>query len=59
MRQQESAGETIPRVEALAQILTSVERLAMLHYHFARTLVEELGDPLPDALRRNVKQPWQ
>jgi len=37
-------SESIPRAEALAQILTSVERLAMLYYHFANTLVAELGE---------------
>lgn len=37
-------SETIPKTEALAQILTSVERLAMLYYHFASTLVGELGE---------------
>ena len=29
--------------EAARQMLIAVERMAMLHYHFARTLVDELG----------------
>ncbi|MHB0871146.1 MAG: L-2-amino-thiazoline-4-carboxylic acid hydrolase [Chloroflexota bacterium] len=37
-------SRTIPKGEALEQILVTVERLAMLHYHFAATLVAELGE---------------
>ncbi len=43
-RQAARESETIPKAEALDQILVSVERLAMLYYHFARTLVAELGE---------------
>ncbi len=37
-------SRTLPESEALEQILVTVERLAMLHYHFAVTLVAELGE---------------
>ena len=36
--------DKIPTEEALRQILVAVERIAMLHYHFANTLVAELGE---------------
>lgn len=36
--------ETMPVAEALQQVLIIVERLAMLHYHYASTLVAELGE---------------
>jgi len=36
--------KSMPIEEALEQILMTVERLAMLHYHFASTLVAELGE---------------
>ncbi|MGI5835995.1 MAG: L-2-amino-thiazoline-4-carboxylic acid hydrolase [Chloroflexota bacterium] len=35
--------EFIPQEEALQQVLITVERLAMLYYHFANTLEKELG----------------
>ncbi len=35
--------ELIPQKEALQQVLITVERLAMLYYHFANTLEKELG----------------
>ena len=55
MEQQRADGnETIPKTEALAQILTSVERLAMLYYHFATTLVDELGEERGKALIRKA-----
>jgi predicted ArsR family transcriptional regulator len=55
MTQQEAKeSETIPRTEALAQILTSVERLAMLYHHFASTLVDELGSEKGKALIRKA-----
>jgi hypothetical protein len=45
MTSAEVPGEaTIPQTEALAQVLVTVERLAMLHYHYAATLVAELGE---------------
>lgn len=44
MSEQEKNGEMIPLSECLQQILITVERLAMLHYHYAQTLVAELGD---------------
>jgi predicted ArsR family transcriptional regulator len=53
-RPDEQSSETIPKAEALAQILTSVERLAMLYYHFAGTLVEELGEEKGKALIRKA-----
>lgn len=34
----------MPVSEALQQILITAERIAMLHYHFANTLVTELGE---------------
>lgn len=34
----------MPVAEALQQVLIMSERLAMLHYHFANTLVQELGE---------------
>jgi len=39
-----NGSKTIPVSEALTQILTTVERVAMLYYHFADTLVRELGE---------------
>ncbi len=55
MEQQAADGnEAIPKAEALAQILTSVERLAMLYYHFASTLVGELGEEQGKALIRKA-----
>jgi hypothetical protein len=39
-----SEAATMPAAEALQQILITVERIAMLHYHFANTLVSELGE---------------
>jgi hypothetical protein len=35
---------TVSRAEALQQIGIAVERIAMLYYHFATTLVAELGE---------------
>jgi hypothetical protein len=37
-------AKTMPLAEALEQILITAERVAMLHYHFASTLVAELGE---------------
>jgi L-2-amino-thiazoline-4-carboxylic acid hydrolase len=37
-------GEVMPVGEAREQILTMVERVAMVHYHFATTIIEELGE---------------
>ncbi len=55
MEQQAADGnEAIPKAEALAQILTSVERLAMLYYHFASTLVGELGEKHGKAVIRTA-----
>jgi len=34
----------MPTAEALEQIQVTVERLAMLYYHFAKAAVEELGE---------------
>jgi len=53
-RQEGNTNEAIPKAEALAQILTSVERLAMLYYHFASTLVAELGEEQGKALIRKA-----
>jgi L-2-amino-thiazoline-4-carboxylic acid hydrolase-like protein len=39
-----SGSPSMPVSEALQQILTTAERMAMLYYHFASTLVGELGD---------------
>lgn len=36
--------ETIPVAEALAQLQIALERVAMLHFHYATTLVAELGE---------------
>lgn len=45
MREQTSGEQaTVPAAEALQQISIAVERIAMLHYHFATTLVAELGE---------------
>ncbi len=44
----------MPKAEALDQILVSVERLAMLYYHFASTLVGELGAEKGQALIRQA-----
>lgn len=38
------AGEMMPVGEAREQILTMVERVAMVHYHFATIIIEELGE---------------
>ncbi len=38
------AGEVMPVDEARAQVLTMVERVAMVYYHFATTIIEELGE---------------
>ena len=42
--------DTIPVEEAVRQIGIMAERLAMLHYHFANTLVQELGEEQGRAL---------
>lgn len=44
MSEQESNSEMIPLADCLRQVLITVERLAMLHYHYAQTLIAELGD---------------
>ena len=44
----------MPVSEARRQILTTVERLAMLYYHFADTLVRELGEERGTALIRKA-----
>jgi hypothetical protein len=49
-----SSSDAIPRAEALAQVLTSVERLAMLYYHFANTLIGELGEDKGKVLIREA-----
>lgn len=41
---QNSQPATVSVAEAVAQIGIAVERLAMLHYHYARRIVEELGE---------------
>jgi hypothetical protein len=46
--------ETMPTAEALRQILIAVERIAMLHHHFASTLVKELGEERGMALTRQA-----
>jgi len=43
-RQATSDSRMMPVSEALEQMLQLVERVAMLHYHFASTLVSELGE---------------
>jgi hypothetical protein len=45
---------TIPVSEALQQILITAERIAMLHYHFANTLVSELGEERGKELTRKA-----
>jgi hypothetical protein len=40
----EAQGKAINQAEATAQVQIAVERLAMLHYHCAATLVQELGE---------------
>ena len=40
---QSTLGPTVPVEEAADQVLIAVERLAMLHYHYANTLIEELA----------------
>jgi hypothetical protein len=42
--------ESMPVAEALRQINLMAERVAMLHYYFAHTLVQELGDEQGRAL---------
>ena len=37
-------GEVMPVGEAREQILTMVERVAMVHYHFATAIIRELGE---------------
>ncbi len=43
-QQDTSESGMMPISEALEQTLQVIERVAMLHYHFASTLVEELGE---------------
>lgn len=51
MQKQESAkSETIQVTEALQQILVTAERVAMLHYHYAATLIDQLGEEKGKAL---------
>jgi hypothetical protein len=55
MEQETTSGSgRIPKAEVLAQILTSVERLAMLYYHFATTIINELGDEKGKVLIREA-----
>jgi hypothetical protein len=44
----------MPVSEALQQILTTAERLAMLYYHFASILVADLGKEKGEALIRKA-----
>ncbi len=40
----EATADTIPVSEAASQVLIMVERIAMVYYHFAQTLVNHLGE---------------
>ncbi len=40
----ECKEDAIPTSEAAAQVLTMVERIAMVYYHFAQTIINHLGE---------------